>query len=226
MQSSMFKDAKPKLGLETHEKFVSPRNPHTSYSRIGITGSHGTGKRSVARELSRLLNLETLSINEFAIRKGLGIWENNEFLVDIKRLTGRIDTADKIVVGHLLPYVIRDNQLDLVAVLRCSPSELQSRYSRRKYAPSKIAENLEAEAIGLVSAKCADIYQPWKIAEFDTSRVKQPRIIAKRILYTVTGKIPYTFGQIDWLSRAKSPESLARLLKGQNHTFNRTKKDN
>jgi adenylate kinase len=117
------------------------------------------------------------------------------------------------VIGHLLPYVVKDYQLDSVAVLRCSPSELQRRYSRRRYSSSKIAENLEAEALGLVSANCAEVYPAWKIAEFDTSRVKLPRTIAKRILYTITGKIPSKFGEIDWLSRAKTPASLERLLK-------------
>ena len=179
--------------------------------RIGITGSPGTGKKSIGAELAKVSGKPLVSINEYAVAHGYGSQETNEFEVDESRLKGKIPTKNSIVVGHLLPYLVRGNQLDFVAVLRCSPSVLKKRLASRGYSDEKVDENVEAEVLGVISYKTLQTFRSSKVAEFDTTRTK-PKAAAMMILDTIIGKSPMRFGAIDWLSGAESPRSLMRVL--------------
>ena len=67
-----------KLG---HTKKIKPMNSKGRDSessqvsepiRIGITGSPGTGKKTLGELLSKILQEEFVSINDYAIRQGYG----------------------------------------------------------------------------------------------------------------------------------------------------------
>jgi adenylate kinase len=188
--------------------------------RVGLTGSPGTGKKTVGRILSKFSGLEFVSINDFAIEnefaKHLGI----EYVVDTRKLKGKIKTKDRIIAGHLLPYVVPNKDLDRVFVLRCSPRKLRERYLERGYPEEKIVENLEGEFIGLISSECAKIYTLNKIAEFDTTRVK-PETVARRALDVVKGKATPTFGTIDWIAKSATYSGFREMtLQGKCNRFN------
>ena len=173
-------------------------------NRIGITGSPSTGKKSVGLELANLTGLEFVSINEYAIEHRFGEWLGEEFEVNTGRLYGRIDTTNKIVCGHLLPDVIPKDKLDLVIVLRCSPLVLRKRYRKRGYKKAKTFGNLEAEMIGSISSNALKSYGIHKLIEIDTTRIKNPRTIAKRIIDKARGAKTRTFVKVDWLSHIRS----------------------
>ena len=183
-------------------------------SSIGVTGSPGTGKKTVGLALAHMTGLEFLSINDFAIAHKYGFWRRSEFIVDLRKTRDSINTEGKIVCGHLLPFLIPKSRVDFVAVLRCSPRELARRYLSRKYSKQKSRENLEAELIGVVAAKAALVYGLEKTAEFDTSRTK-PGSVAKKILETMTGGRKRHFGEIDWMaSRASFRRFLESIQDG------------
>ncbi|MGI0090162.1 MAG: adenylate kinase family protein [Nitrososphaerales archaeon] len=181
---------------------------------IGITGSPATGKKTIGHELSNITGLEFLSLNDFAIVNRLGTQSqgDREFIVDIPRLRKQIMaiTKGKIVSGHLLPYVVPGSKLDFVAVLRCSPAVLCKRYMKRNYPPNKLRENLEAEMIGVIAGESLRVYGKQKLAEFDTTRTKNPQTIAKRILHAISEKGGRSFGYIDWLT-SSTPAMLERM---------------
>ena len=179
--------------------------------RIGITGSPGTGKKSVGSELAKITGKPLVFINDYAISHGFGKRTNSEFEVDEGRLYGKVPTENSIVVGHLLPYVVKRNQLDSVVVLRCSPATLKKRLLHRGYSTSKLEENVGAEVLGVIPYKALQTFGSTKLSEFDTTRSK-PKAAAKKILDTIIGKRPKPFGAIDWLSGAESPRSLMRVL--------------
>lgn len=186
--------------------------------RIGITGSPGTGKKTLGAILAKKLELGLISINQFAISNRFAKRNGNEYEINVGRLRGRIDTQGKIVTGHLLPYVVPNDALDLVILLRCSPNTLRERYERRRYSREKIRENLEAELIGLIAAECGARYDIKKIAEFDTSKTK-PETLARRVLDIIIGRRPPSFGTIDWISGLSS-SGLEHLLTGKCNRFN------
>lgn len=181
-------------------------------TRIGVTGSPGTGKKTVGRELAKITGFELLLFKDFAMRNGLGAWKGNEYLVDVGKASNKVDTRRKIVCGHLLPYVITDSKIDVVVVLRCAPKVLLERYRKRKYTSSKILENIEAEMIGVVSERASRVYTRKKLMEFDTTRSRNPKTLAKRILQTIQGRIPSSFGRIDWLSSRYSAQTMIESL--------------
>jgi len=190
--------------------------------RIGITGSPATGKKTLGKILAERLGEEYVSINEFAIKNHFAKRKNNEYIINVSRLRGKIGTNGKIVAGHLLSYVVPEKDLDLVIVLRCSPLLLRNRYQSRRYSENKIRENIEAEMIGLISAECARVYGAKKIAEFDTSKLK-PETIARRTLDIIKGRTKSSFGSIDWLC-GSTADSLEFALRGKYNRFNTPKK--
>ncbi len=177
-----------------------------------LTGTPGTGKKAVGRELARMTGLEFVSLNDFAIRQKLGRRSGREFLVDVSRLKRRkIQTRGKIIAGHLLPEVVSPENLDFVAILRASPPVLRRRYSELRYGESKIRENLEAEILDLVSYRALQTYGRNKVGEFDTTRTS-PETVARRVLETMVGKRPREYGKMRWAERAfASPRSLTRM---------------
>jgi len=56
-----------------------------------------------------------------------------------------------IVVGHLAPYVVPDDDVVLAAVLRRNPYELIRVYEERGYSERKAKENAGAEMLGTIS---------------------------------------------------------------------------
>ncbi len=193
---------------------ILPKNK-MYWLRVGITGSPGTGKKSVADELSKLTGMEVVSLNEISIRKKLGKWSNGEFIVDLQKLRKqRLSTRGRIIVGHLLPYVVPTSNLDFVAILRCSPKVLRNRYIKRGYSKVKIEENVIAELLDLVSFAALGKYGKRKVSEFDTSRSRNPRTVAKRIIATMTGKRPKLYGLTKWTRQAvSSHHKLLRIMR-------------
>jgi adenylate kinase len=209
------------LVFRGHPSLVSTSSDYSKF-RIGLTGSPGTGKKTVAKILAEKTDLTFFSINDFAIENSIAERSGKEFLIDPLRLKNKIKTRGRIVVGHLLPYVIPNRDLDLVIILRCSPAVLRTRYLPRKYSEEKIRENIEAEMIGLISAECARVYNSKKLAEFDTSRTK-PTTTARKAIDIINGRAMPTFGSIDWLSHM-SLSTLEEVLRGKCNRFNRPKR--
>ena len=181
--------------------------------RIGITGTPGTGKKSVGIEFSKLTGFEFVSINELAIKNKAGRWRKREYVVQPSKLRGKIDTEGKVVCGHLLPYVVPARDIDFVAILRCSPLVLRKRFVERSYPSKKVRENLESELLDLISLKSLEVYGRNKVFEFDTTRIKNPKTVARRIVETLRGERKRQFGLATW-SRVsgESPVSLAKFV--------------
>jgi adenylate kinase len=198
------------------KKKITGYNRHFDMpTRIGVTGSPATGKRSIGLALSRISGLNFLSINDYAMRHKLGHWMHGEFEVDTARIKGKIPCEGSVVVGHLLPYVVPGNDLEFVAILRCSPSVLRKRYSERAYPMTKIQENIQAEALDLIAQRTLAIFGRKKVSDFDTTRTRNPETTARRIIDTMQGKRARTFGAINWLEAASaSAGKLRSLLKG------------
>ncbi len=96
-----------------------------------------------------------------------------------------------VLVGHLSHTL----PVDLVIVLRCHPEILRLRPEERGWRPSKVRENVEAEAIGVIT--CEAIQKPTTY-EFDTSTAASEDI-AEAVVDIVRGKGErYKAGEIDW----------------------------
>ena len=166
--------------------------------KISITGTPGTGKTEVSKELSKLLNYKYIDLNKLAEEKELIVGFDSKRKskeIDEKKLK-KLEIPDNSVIDGHLSHLI---PVDLVVVLRTRPDILKKRLEKRlkenDWDRSKIQENLEAEILGICSYEAFE--ESKKVIEIDTTN-KTSENTAKTIKEMITKKQLKT-KEIDWL---------------------------
>ncbi len=176
---------------------------------VGVSGTPGTGKKTVAPLVASIMGLPQLSLNSLAPRRG------DE--VDTGALRRKLLAAfpgRAVLFGHLLPHVLTRREASFVAVLRCDPMVLRGRLEARGYPRSKVRENVEAELIGVVLSECVKRFGPDIVREYDTTS-STPRSVAKAIASDAgrsDGRKTPRAAWIDWTLDYGSPTKLRSLL--------------
>lgn len=180
---------------------------------LGITGTPGTGKKSVAAILADELGMMLLEINSLA-RPRSGQREGKEIEVDTRKLRRELSRRrlrGTIVSGHLLADVLPPSMASFVVVLRCEPRTLKRRLSARGYPPEKVMENVEAELIGVVLDGAVRSFGAAKVHEYDSTRA-EPARLARRIASDYREGRVRSGPWIDWTLNYDSPTRLTSLL--------------
>lgn len=119
--------------------------------RIVITGTPGTGKTALAKQLAKHFNCRMINDGAFAKKNKIGKWDAKikEREIPIPKLTQKLNQTLKknsnlILEGHLL-CECRLRPVDAVIVLTCPQDKLQKRLKKRKYSDIKRLDNLWAE---------------------------------------------------------------------------------
>jgi len=185
--------------------------PAKDSGTLGITGTPGTGKKSIAPIVAERLGTKCLSLNELA--KSYGLVTRRSGAVDTEKLGARLKrdfSGSAVVYGHLLPYVVSSSLLSRVIVLRCQPGVLKDRLRLRGYSPSKIIENVEAELIGVVSSDAFDAYGGAKTREVDTTNASPAEAATAVVETAASGSLETP--RIDWTLDYDSGAKLRLLL--------------
>ena len=131
----------------------------------GITGTPGTGKTSVAGDLTRrgfpVLHLSD-TISGYVIGKDE---ERDTGIIDEERWAAEFVPYKGFVEGHLAHLL----PCDRIVVLRCRPDILMERLKTRGYGQEKIRENALAEALDVILIETVDLFSPDQIYELDTT---------------------------------------------------------
>ena len=183
------------------------------HSIVGITGTPGTGKKSVAPLVARSLDSACMGLNDLARARGLKAGKGGELEVDADALGKEVRRSIRgraVVYGHLLPYVLTRGMVSRVAVLRCEPAVLKERLRRRRYGPRKVEENVEAELIGLIAADAFVAFGSRKTFEVDTT-YSSPREAADLVVRNAF-RAPMASERIDWTVNYDSGARLRSLL--------------
>jgi adenylate kinase len=181
---------------------------------VGICGTPGTGKKTVAPLVARMMELPAVSINSLVPKGKVDV----ETAI-LRRKTSKVLPTRAILYGHLLPHVLSKSDAGFVAVLRCEPEVLRKRLESRGYSQKKVLENVEAELIGVVLDECVRRYGAELVHEFDTSS-SLPRAVAKRIARGAEASAARGSGGsdrarpewIDWTLNYDSSSKLRSLL--------------
>ena len=180
-------------------------------NRITITGTPGTGKKTISKILSSKLKFELIDINKIAIENKIILKEEEESLiVDIKKLKKTIKNKLKnniIIIGHLAPLILDNDDVDLVIILRCSPEELKRRYIKRGYKEKKIKDNISSEILDTYLIESLNTFDSEKLCEIDTSK-KQSIECVNEIINTYNKDKEKQIGKIDWLGEIKTDKKL------------------
>jgi adenylate kinase len=182
---------------------------------LGITGTPGTGKKSIAPIVAERLGAHCVSLNDLAESYHLVRVASGD--VDVEELRSKLRRAlprDAVVYGHLLPYVIGPRTVSRVIVLRCEPGALKERLRARGYDLKKIVEDVEAELIGVVSSDAFDAYGKEKTREVDTTRTTPGKAAAAVLEMAAPGYNPAP--RIDWTLDYDSGAKLRLLLSAAN----------
>ena len=166
---------------------------------IALTGTPGTGKTT----LSRLLDFSVISINDYYPKISNGKDTEGNWLIDIDKMNKEIEVSsfsNTIFEGHTSHFL---ESLDVVVVLRCHPDKLKERLVVRKYNEEKLRENLEAEALNIISEEAINEYGERKVYELDTTSLdlKESKILLENIIsgnLKLNKRIDYSETIMEW----------------------------
>jgi adenylate kinase len=181
--------------------------------RLVITGNPGVGKHTTAYELTRISDFTVIDINHLAVQHHAFM---HDLEVDSKRIASimesKLDESQKmIIVGHLAPYVLKKEWVDMTIVLRKSPYSLLRILENRRYSAEKIRENVASEILGIILYDSVQCFGKEKIAELDTTQ-SSPAEICENIISLASGGASRRIGVVDWLSLVSEKGDLGRFL--------------
>lgn len=166
----------------------------------GITGTPGTGKSAIAKELTArgfpVLHL-TDTVTPFVLEADSG---RDTLIIDEERWAEQFPAFNGFVEGHLAHILACDRLI----VLRCRPDILAGRLIGRGYSPEKVRENAEAEALDVILIEALDYHPADHILELDTTD-RSIRESCDIIMQFVRGEYPPVHGEYDWSSFLGGP---------------------
>ncbi len=160
---------------------------------VGITGTPGTGKTSVAEELRRrgipVLDLKT-TVEPYIVgnEDDSAVIDTDEWAKALIKM--RIDCFVEGSLAHYLPC-------EKLVILRCRPDVLVKRLAPRGYSNDKIHENAEAEALDVILIEAVETFSPEQLFEIDTTNNDTEKT-ADMILEFAESRLPAAFGSSDW----------------------------
>ena len=147
---------------------------------VSLSGTPGTGKSTAAAlldpEVYETIHMNKLSENHiqgFDGARGSAEVDMEALLKVIGEGKLKIPENGKrhvIIVGHLSHHL----PVDLIIVLRISTKPLEQRLRLRRYSQEKIRENMEAEALSVITIEALNSGSP--VYEIDTTQLTPPEV--------------------------------------------------
>ena len=178
---------------------------------IVITGNPGVGKHTIAKKISQKMNFSIIDTNILA--KDSGIIEKQEDTndVDTQKLANiikQIELDEKIVVGHLAPYVLEKNQVKIMIILRRNPYHLETVYKERNYSENKIKDNVGSEILGVITHDTMEKFEE-KAFQVDVSEKNIEQVVEK-VLQVISKK--GNNDQVDWSNLVTKNNDLEKFF--------------
>ena len=174
---------------------------------IAISGTPGCGKTSLS-ELFASNGAKVVSVKELAqLHDCLGELnlEDGATEIDIHKLVELWENGDDglvVVDGHLSHFL----DVDAIVLLRCNPSELESRLSKRGYAENKVKANMEWELISGTWSELLEFEIELPIREYDAT-VQNTEEIYQNVCDWIEQNLPgasimeQSEASIDWMNQ-------------------------
>ncbi|MFX0071505.1 MAG: adenylate kinase family protein [Candidatus Hermodarchaeota archaeon] len=189
---------------------------------IIVSGTPGTGKTSISRRLSEIINVKVLTLNEIVISENLTIKydkERDTYVIDEKKLISYIRTQindihkqryDYLIIESHFSDIVPEEYVDLAIILRCDPDVLYQRLKLRGYKHSKIIENLQAEILGNSVNYFLQKQIRAPILEIETSNlsIDSSANLIRDLILERKNREKHSVGKIDWLEKLSQTNRL------------------
>ncbi len=172
---------------------------------LAISGTPGVGKSSVGKKLSEVLGVPMIELSQVVIEKKLYTEfdeERQSYVIDEDRVRNFVAEYYRlhgpyVLVSHYAEIAPRD-VLELIVVLRYNPRKLIDRLRARGWSSRKVAENVEAELLGISTRNAVEEHGEEMVVEIDATG-KSVDDVVNEVLSIVFGEEPRYLGpSIDW----------------------------
>jgi adenylate kinase len=188
---------------------------------ILVSGTPGTGKTTVAKELAKRISYNFIDMGKLAVSEHLYSDEDaerNTKIVDERKLAKRVEEEivannDKIIISSHYAEIVSPKLVDRVIVLRTHPDKLRGRLGERGWSDRKIKENIEAEILGVCSYNAVAKYGEGKVYEIDTTDLSPEESVEIALEITGSNGKSHVVGSIDWLSKLESENRLGSYMR-------------
>lgn len=171
---------------------------------ITITGTPGTGKSTLARELSLLLHYLVLDVKQFVKEHSLSEGYdrkrrcavvdarklNKALISELKCLKAQNKGIKGVIIDSHLSHFLPSGQVDLCIATRCSLPVLKKRLISKGYPEAKVRENLDAEIFDTCLVEAVE--RKHRLLVVDTTK-KSARKIARIILPEISQVLQVRF---------------------------------
>lgn len=145
-----------------------PRQPN-----ILITGTPGTGKTTLSKELASVLGLRHISVSDFAKEHNLLADHNQQQNFHYMHEDDVLDqleplmTEGAILLEHHSCDWFPQRWIQMVVVTTATTEALYDRLTARNYVESKVRENVQAEIMMVCKEEAVQSYPDIKLIELD-----------------------------------------------------------
>jgi adenylate kinase len=172
---------------------------------IALTGTPGTGKTSISNSLYKN-GFNVVHLTEIIKDSNFQIGfdkKRNSNIIDTLKLNKYINEKYKnenvvFIEGHLSHLL---SCIEKIIILRCHPTELRKRLSKKGWNNKKINENVEAEILDIILCETLEIQSKNNIFEIDTTN-RDIENVALIIIEIIRKNIKilkkHNIGKIDW----------------------------
>ncbi|MBU3941512.1 MAG: adenylate kinase family protein [Nanoarchaeota archaeon] len=155
---------------------------------IIVSGTPGTGKTEIAKELAKKLKYKYIDVNKIIKENSLsdGYDKKKECeIVDVKKLSKfLIDFIKKskqnLVIDSHLAHYLPKKYIDLCIITKCELKDLKKRLEKRKYGKTKIRENIDSEIFDVCLNEAAE--KGHTILIIDTTGKKATKLLDKETI--------------------------------------------